>query len=125
MTAVQRAARRARTIATVVRVVEPFAFAALPIAAIVGMYVVALADGPFALDFRNELYPNARSLMQGDNPYPATIWPPFALAIAAVFSGLPSVAAGLAFTLGGIVSMAAALRLARRARSTRAKPFRR
>lgn len=97
---VRAALRRGLTVA---------ALAALPAAVIVTMFVVAAKTGPLAWDFRNELYPQAKTLLDGDNPWPEGLWPPLATVVAMPFTVLPSEAAGVAFALGGIGCMALAL----------------
>ena len=89
---------------------SPYAlFAVLPAAVVVGMFAVALNTGPLAWDFRNELYPQAKDLLAGTNPYPEALWPPLAAVVAMPFTVLPSEAAGVAFALVGLACMALAL----------------
>jgi hypothetical protein len=73
------------------------------------MFAVALVEGPLAWDFQNELYPQAKALVDGENPYPGAIWPPIAAAIAAPFTLLPSQTAGFVFALAGLGCIALAL----------------
>ena len=56
-------------------------FALLPVGVVITMFVVGLGTGPLAHDFRNELYPQAKDILSGDNPYPEAIWPPFAAVV--------------------------------------------
>jgi hypothetical protein len=84
-------------------------FVALPVAAVVTMFVVAVVSGPLAFDFRNELYPQAKAVLGGDNPYPEGLWPPLATAVAMPFTVLPSSAAGVAVAIAGLACMALAL----------------
>lgn len=88
-------------------------FAALPAAVVVTMFAVAVYGGPLAWDFRNEIYPQARELLDGHNPYPKGLWPPLAAVVAMPFTVLPSEAAGVAFAILGLACMAMALWLVR------------
>jgi hypothetical protein len=106
----QVAARRRSGIAGAVeRLIPPALFALLPAAVVVGMFVVAIRTGPLAWDFRNELYPQTKDLLDGTNPYPGALWPPLATVVAMPFTVLPSEAAGVAFALTGLACMALAL----------------
>ena len=92
------------------RRVAPIAFyGVLPAAVVVTMFVIAIATGPLAHDFLNELYPQAKDLLAGRNPYPESIWPPLAAVFAMPFTILPSTGAGVAIGIVGLASMAAAL----------------
>jgi hypothetical protein len=95
--------------AGVERVLLYAAFAALPAVVVVTMFVVAVTTGPLAWDFRNELYPQAKALLSGDNPYPEGLWPPLATVVAMPFTVLPSEVAGVAFAIFGLACMALAL----------------
>lgn len=101
--------RRPGLTAALERLLPYAVFAALPAAVVVTMFVVAVDTGPLAWDFRNELYPQAKQLLEGTNPYPEALWPPLATTVAMPFTVLPSQAAGVAFALGGLVCMALAL----------------
>jgi len=83
--------------------------AVLPASVVVTMFVIAIASGPLAWDFRNELYPQAETLLEGNNPWPKGLWPPLATVVAMPFTLLPSEAAGVAFALFGLACMALAL----------------
>ena len=92
------------------RRVLPFAlFVVLPVAVVTTMFVVGVVTGPLALDFDTELYPQAKELLAGHNPWPRAIWPPLAAAVAAPFTILPPTAAGMAFGLAGLACTAGAL----------------
>jgi hypothetical protein len=84
-------------------------FAGLPAAAVVTMFVIAVTRGPLAWDFRNELYPQAKELLEGHNPYPEGLWPPLATLVGMPFTVLPSHAAGAAFAIFGLACMTIAL----------------
>jgi hypothetical protein len=88
----------------------PYAlFAVLPAVVVVTMVVIAVTTGPLAWDFRNELYPQAKTLLDGNNPWPEGLWPPLAMVLAMPFTVLPSGTAGVAFALLGLACMALAL----------------
>ena len=92
------------------RRVLPYAlFVVLPVAVVTTMFVVGVVTGPLALDFDTELYPQAKELLAGHNPWPRAIWPPLAAATAAPFTILPPTAAGMAFGLAGLACTAGAL----------------
>ena len=42
------------------------------------MFVVGVRGGPLAGDFHHELYPEAKFLLQGENPFPEATWDPTA-----------------------------------------------
>jgi hypothetical protein len=84
-------------------------FVALPVVVITTMFVVGLVTGPLALDFDTELYPQAKEILAGRNPWPEAIWPPFAAAVSVPFTILPETAAGMAFGLAGLTCTAGAL----------------
>lgn len=95
------------------RVGQPVVFGAVPAAVAITMLVIALTTGPLAWDFRNELYPQAKMLLDGDNPWPDGLWPPLAMVVTMPFTVLPSEAAGVAFAVFGLGCMALALWLVR------------
>jgi hypothetical protein len=95
--------------AALVRALPYALFAAMPAAVVVFMFVVAVDTGPLAWDFRNELYPQAKQLLEGTNPYPEALWPPLATVLAMPFAIFPSQAAGVLFALVGLGCMALAL----------------
>lgn len=93
-----------------VRRLAPLAvFLALPVAVVATMFVIGLVTGPIAHDFGNELYPQAKDLLAGRNPYPEAIWPPLATLAVAPLTLLPATAADVAIGLVGLACMAAAI----------------
>jgi Glycosyltransferase family 87 len=84
-------------------------FGALPLAVVVTMFVVGVVSGPLALDFRQELYPQANELLDGRNPYPEAIWPPIATLIVMPLAILPAATANIAIGVLGLLCMALAL----------------
>lgn len=91
------------------------AFAAVPVVITIWGFTV----GAIAWDFHHELYPQARIMLEGRNPYPEDgfeplegnnhVWPPAAAALVAPFTLLPPGAADIMFALLGIACMALAL----------------
>lgn len=84
-------------------------FAVLPIAVTIAMFVVATESGPIALDFRQELYPQAKEILEGGNPYPEAIWPPIATFAVMPLALLPASVANVAVGVVGLACMALAL----------------
>ena len=84
-------------------------FAAAPTIVVVTMFVVAVVSGPLALDFRQELYPQANALLDGRNPYPESIWPPIAMLVVLPLAVLPASIANIAVGVAGLACMALAL----------------
>ena len=84
-------------------------FLALPVAVITTMFVVGLVTGPLAHDFKNELYPQAKEMLAGHNPYPEAIWPPLSTAVVMPLTALPPTAANVGIGLVGLGFMALAL----------------
>jgi Glycosyltransferase family 87 len=103
------AAPRRGPIAAAVRLGPVLLFAVAPAVVVVTMFVVAVTGFPLAWDFRNELYPQAKEILAGDNPYPEALWPPLAALVAMPFTVLRSEAAGVAFAALGLVCIALAL----------------
>ena len=91
------------------RVLPVLLFAAVPVAAVLTMFVVGVVSGPIALDFRQELYPQANELLDGRNPYPEAIWPPIAAAAVMPLALLPASTANIAVGVVGLACMALAL----------------
>jgi Glycosyltransferase family 87 len=84
-------------------------FGALPVAVVVTMFVVGEVSGPLALDFRQELYPQANELLDGRNPYPEGIWPPISMLAVMPLAILPASTANIAIGVIGLACMALAL----------------
>ena len=91
------------------RVGSALLFAVLPAAVVISMFAVAIAGGPLALDFHQELYPQAKELLDGRNPFPEAIWPPFAAAVAAPFTIFPPGVADVLIAVTGPLCIGAAL----------------
>ena len=64
----------------------PLCFAVLPAVIVIAMFAVAQESGSLSVDFHNELYPEAKKLLDWENPFPGPeaelwhghnlIWPP-------------------------------------------------
>ncbi len=101
------------------RVGSLFAFGVLPIAALVTMLAVGLSDNSLSADFHHEIYPQAKAMLDGRNPYPPpdfdptvapnSIWPPLVAYLAAPLTLLPLGAADIGMLVLGLVCMTAAL----------------
>jgi Glycosyltransferase family 87 len=93
----------------------------LPIATAVVMFALAHDSGSLALDFHNELYPEAKLLLEWENPFPGPdeplqfghnlIWPPLAAFLVAPFTALSPVAADWAIALVGLACSLLSLRI--------------
>ena len=91
----------------------------LPIAALVTMLAIGLSDDSLSADFHYEIYPQAKAMLEGLNPYPPPdfdptvapnfIWPPLVAYPAAPLTVLPLGAADIAMLVLGLACMAAAL----------------
>ncbi len=101
------------------RVVTVVGLGVLPVAALVTMLAVGLSDDSLSADFHHEIYPQAKAMLEGHNPYPPAdfdptvapnfIWPPLVAYLAAPFTALPVGAADVVVLLIGLGCMAAAL----------------
>ncbi len=91
----------------------------LPVAALVTMLAVGLSDNSLSADFHHEIYPQAKLMLEGRNPYPPPdfdptaaanyIWPPLVAYLAAPLTVLPLGAADVAMLVLGLACMAAAV----------------
>lgn len=103
----------------IIRVVPLLALGVLPLIAYVVMFSIARGNGSLAVDFHNEIYPEAQELLRGDNPFPTVtadlshgsnfIWPPLAGYVAAPLTLLSPPAADIVVVLLGIACFGAAL----------------
>jgi Glycosyltransferase family 87 len=96
---------------------------AIPIAALVVLpflvTIAALTLGSLAWDFHHELYPQAKVMLDGRNPYPKGdfeplvgsnhVWPPAAAALVAPLTPLPAGAADVVMALVGLACMGLAV----------------
>lgn len=96
-------------------------FGVLPVAVAIAMFSTAHSTGSLSADFHNELYPEAKLLLEWKNPFPGPdatleyghnlIWPPVAAFLVAPFTALPPGAADLAIALVGLLCFMASLAL--------------
>ncbi len=100
------------------RVVNAVGLGLLPIAAVGLMFVVAWREGPMAGDFHHELYPEAKLLLHGENPFPDRdtpiggvnfVWPPVAALLVSPLTILPPKAADVVVIVAGLICFALAL----------------
>jgi len=94
-------------------------FAALPAVVAVTMFAIALRSGPLALDFHHELYPEAKGILAGRDPFPVEgtdltrgenyVWPPLAALLVSPLTVLPPTVADVAIGLLGLACIGAAL----------------
>ena len=96
-------------------------FGVLPIAVAIGMFATASSSNSLAADFHNELYPEAKLLLDWTNPFPSPdaaleyghnlIWPPLAAFLVAPFTVLSAGAANWAIALVGLACSLLSLRV--------------
>jgi hypothetical protein len=94
-------------------------FAALPATVILVMFAIAVRSGPLALDFHHELYPEAKEILAGRNPFPAEgtdltrgenyVWPPVAALLISPLTIVPPTVADVAIGLVGLACVGVAL----------------
>ena len=90
-----------------------------PLAVVITMFVVALQTESLAVDFQNELYPEAKAILSGNDPFPHPnvdlsagknlIWPPLAALLIAPLTVLPSSAANIVIAALGLLCFALSL----------------
>ena len=96
-------------------------FGVLPVAVAIGMFATASSGGSLARDFHNELYPEAKLLLDWTNPFPGPdaalqyghnlIWPPVAAFLVAPLTVLSAGAADWAMALIGLACSLLSLRI--------------
>jgi hypothetical protein len=101
------------------RVAPIVLFAALPVVVVITMFAIAIRSGPLALDFHNELYPEAKEILAGKNPFPAVgtdltrgqnyVWPPLAALLVSPLTILPATSADIAIAVVGLICVGLAL----------------
>jgi hypothetical protein len=101
------------------RVTTVLALAVLPVAALAGMLVVGIRTDSLAADFHHELYPQAKLLLEGVNPFPDPgwdplaapnfIWPPLAGYLVAPLTVLPPGTADVVIALLGLLALGLSL----------------
>jgi hypothetical protein len=83
------------------------------------MFAIALRSGPIALDFHHELYPEAKEILAGRNPFPPEgrdltrgenyVWPPLAALLVSPLTVLPPTVADVVIGLLGLACIGTAL----------------
>jgi hypothetical protein len=106
-------------LAAVVRVATIVGLGVIPIMALVTMFSINWTGGPLAGDFHYELYPEAKLLLHGQNPFPPVdwdptaasnlIWPPVAAYLVAPLTIFSPGVADILIVLVGLACFAAAL----------------
>ena len=94
-------------------------FAVLPVLTLVTMLAVGLSDDSLSADFHHEIYPQAKEMLEGHNPYPPAdfdptaapnfIWPPLVAYLLSPLTVLPLGAADVVMLVLGLVCIATAL----------------
>jgi len=111
--------RRGGAVDAFCRLAPVLLFAVLPAVVVVLMIAIAIASGPLALDFHNELYPGARALIAGRDPFPAAgtdltrgqnyVWPPMAGLVVSPLTLIPPTVADISMGILGLASVGLAL----------------
>ena len=101
------------------RLVPPIFLGLVPIVAIVWMFVIGHGSDSLAADFHNEIYPEAKEILAGRNPFPLphadlsdgsnAVWPPLVAYVVAPLTLLPPGAADFAAAILSLLCFAAAL----------------
>lgn len=100
------------------RVGTIFVLGVLPVAALVTMFVVGWQGGPLSGDFHHELYPEAKLLLHGHNPFPSPddeigganlVWPPVAAYLVSPLTLLPASVADVVMVILGLACFAVSL----------------
>ena len=100
------------------RIGEVVGLGILPIAVLAWMFVVGVQGGPLSGDFHHELYPEAKLLLRGENPFPSPdtpigganfVWPPVAGYLVSPLTLLPVGVADIVMVLLGLACFALAL----------------
>jgi hypothetical protein len=94
-------------------------FAVLPALTLATMLAVGLSDTSLSADFHHEIYPQAKQILEGHNPYPPPdfdptvganyIWPPLVAYLVAPLTVLPLGVADVVMLVLGLACIAASL----------------
>ena len=94
-------------------------FAVLPVLTLATMLAVGLSDDSLSADFHHEIYPQAKQILEGRNPYPPPdfdptvganfIWPPIVVYLLSPLTLLPLGAADVVMLVLGLACIAASL----------------
>jgi len=103
------------------RPLELLLFAVVPALVAVAMFAVARSDHSLSVDFHNELYPEAKKLLDWENPFPPPgsavwyghnmIWPPVAAFLVAPLTLVPAGTADWVMALFGLACFMGSLRI--------------
>jgi len=103
------------------RPLELLLFAVVPALVAVAMFAVARSDHSLSVDFHNELYPEAKKLLDWENPFPPPgsavwyghnmIWPPVAAFLVAPLTLVPAGTADWVMALLGLACFMGSLRI--------------
>ena len=103
------------------RILEIVLLGVLPIVVAVAMFAAASSSGSLAADFHNELYPEAKLLLDWENPFPGPdhpleegknlVWPPVAALFVTPLTILPAGGADWAIAILGLVAAMLSLRI--------------
>ena len=101
------------------RLAPPIFLGLAPVMAIIWMFVVGHGGGSLASDFHGEIYPEAKQILAGTNPFPSptadladgsnAVWPPLVALVVAPLTLLPPGAADFAAAIASLLCFAAAL----------------
>jgi len=100
----------------------PIFLGLIPLAAVILMFVVGHRSGSIASDFHGEIYPEAKEILAGRNPFPSpdadlsggsnAVWPPLVALVVAPLTVLPPGAADVVAAIASLLCFAAALWIA-------------
>jgi len=103
------------------RVLPVLAFAVLPVVVTIAMFATAHSTDSLSADFHNELYPEAKLLLDWENPFPGPehnlgagpnlVWPPVAAFLVSPLTALSAEAADWAIALVGLACFLLSLRI--------------
>ena len=103
------------------RILELVLLGVLPIVVAVAMFAAASSSGSLAADFHNELYPEAKLLLDWENPFPGPdhpleegknlVWPPVAAFLVAPLTILSADGADWAIGILGLLASLLSLRI--------------
>lgn len=96
-------------------------FAVLPVVVAIAMFATAHSSDSLSADFHNELYPEAKLLLDWENPFPGPehdlgrgpnlVWPPVAVFLVSPFTVLSAEAADWAIAFAGLACFLLSLRI--------------
>ena len=97
----------------------PIFLGLMPLVAVILMFVVGHRSGSIASDFHGEIYPEAKEILAGRNPFPSpeadlsggsnAVWPPLVALVVAPLTLLPPDTADVVAAIASLLCFAAAL----------------